>query len=103
MAGAVTCVGHEPGYDTFVVADYFALAFLDSSQHRVRMTLHLVGVGTESGGQFQPERKFYDDTLNIVETGYGWRIDNPFWNWASMDAARARHWLPDSVTSVSTR
>src|SRR4051812_37913879 len=78
MSGAVTCVGHEPGYDTFVVADSFALAFLDSSQHRVRMTLRLAGRGTESGGQFQSERKVYVDTLHILETRYGWRIDDPF-------------------------
>lgn len=97
MPAAVSCVGHEPGYDTFEIVDSFTLTALDSTLHLKRMILRRVIIGDYSNGRFSPHRRVGIDTLLIESTQFGWRIQNPVWNWITLDVANQRKWLADTA------
>jgi hypothetical protein len=97
MPAAVSCVGHEPGYDTFEIVDAFTLTSLDSTRHLKRMVLRRVITGDYSGGHFFTHGHVSLDTLLIENTPFGWRIQNPVWNWIALDVANQRKWLADTA------
>ena len=97
LPGAVTCIGHESGYDTFAVADTVILRPLDSTATQRRFELRLHEIGNSSEGSFYPGDSASTDTLSIVSTPFGWRIENPYWNWLTVDAAAQKGWLADTV------
>lgn len=70
MPAAVSCVGHEPGYDTFEIVDAFTLTSLDSTRRLKRMILQRVITGDYSGGHFSPHSRVSIDTLLIGPTGH---------------------------------
>lgn len=41
-------------------------------------------IGDYSGGHFHPHRSVGIDTLLMENTPFGWRIQNPVWNWTSI-------------------
>lgn len=98
LAKATSCPGHEPGPDSFAIADSVALAPLDSSADSVRMILRRSIIGENIGGRFRPAPAWQTDTIVTHHTPFGWRIDNPVWNWSDVAAARERNWLADTVT-----
>ena len=99
MPTAVTCVGHEPGYDTFGIVRSFSLTSLDSTLTMKRMILRRVILGDYSGGHFSPHSRVGVDTLLIENTPFGWRIRNPVWNWVTLPTAKQLKWLRDTTGS----
>lgn len=97
MPTAVTCVGHEPGYDTFEIVRSFSLISLDSTLTMKRMILRRVIIGYYSGGHFSPHDRVGVDTLLIESTPFGWRIQNPVWNWVTLPFAKQRKWVADTT------
>jgi hypothetical protein len=98
MPSAVMCVGHEPGYDGFLVVEAYRVARLDSLPNRVRFVLRRRARGMfYSASDFDRSPGLVVDTLVAQRTPFGWRIVNPEWNWLTVEAARRRGWPVDSV------
>jgi hypothetical protein len=99
MPAAVSCVGHEPGYDSFEIVRSLSLTSLDSTTNLKRMVLRRGVIGDYSGGHFTAHDRTGVDTLLIENTPFGWRIQNPVWNWVTLDAANQHKWLAGTTAS----
>ncbi|MBK7908305.1 MAG: hypothetical protein IPJ78_17330 [Gemmatimonadetes bacterium] len=90
---AVDCIGHEPGYDTFLVLDSTRVSQLPAGSDTLRYALSSRLRGRLVGGQFEPDSVARVDTIVAYRTMAGWRIASPaFWNWMSPEAARLKGW-----------
>lgn len=90
---AVDCIGHEPGYDTFVVLDSPRVELEQMSADSARYLLASKELGVLGEGLMTTPRARVD-TLAVYRTEFGWRLASPaFWNWMSPKAGPARKWL----------
>ena len=98
LPGAVDCIGHEPGYDTFEIVRGYSLKLIDSTADMVHYALSRDNIGYYSG-RFHREDVPGLDTITVYRTPYGWRLKSPApWNWITVKSALHEKWLAPGDT-----
>ena len=94
LGSALDCYGHEPGYDSFDVAQSYATQSINTSGDTVRYLLTINVAGFAAGGEFERNDTTVHDTLVVYRTKYGWRIKSPApWNWIDYEHAKSKGWI----------
>ena len=79
---ATLCPGSIPSFDAATLIEGFEIGpvALDPDTVRVPVTYERVGDMT-AGLIFEYTPRIETDTVTVVRTRYGWRIDGPEWRW----------------------
>lgn len=93
LPSAVDCIGHEPGYDAFLLLDSLSTQLITASQDSALYLMRSRELGSLSV-RLAETPGVRADTLRLYRTRFGWRLATPvFWNWMSPTAPRAAKWL----------